>query len=126
MVMAKKNGKMVLYIKDTINKVKNKEREFLFGETIAHMKENFMIIIFTEMESMFGRMEGCTKGAGSITRCMEREYLNGLMGGNMKENILMTRNKGLEFLNLRMGECTKESGLRESSTEGENLGRKIM
>lgn len=120
-----KNGETELCIKETTSKEKNREEEFLFGEMIAHMKDNFMIITFMETENMYGRMDESMRGTGQIIRCMEKEFLSGQMVENTRVNTRMTKSMVLEHLNSKMVECMRENGAKESSTGEESFVRKI-
>lgn len=62
--MDNKSGKTEQFIKEAINKVKNKEKVLLYGEMIVHMKVTFMITIFMDSENMSGKMEEFTKVTG--------------------------------------------------------------
>lgn len=124
--MVKKNGKMEHFIKVVINQVKNKEKGYLFGETIAHLKENLKKIIFMGKGNMYGKMEESMKENGSIIKCMEKAFLLGLMEGNMMDNIAMIKSMVLEYLYLKTEEFMKENGKVESNTEEENIKRRNL
>lgn len=123
--MDNRNGMMGLYTKVIIYKEKNKEKEYLYGETIVHMKDNFMIIIFMEKGNMSGKMEESMRVNGQIIKCMVKVYLNGQMVGNIKVNIQMIKNMDSGHSNSKMADCIKDNGLRVSNMEEENFEKKI-
>ena len=59
-----KPGQMVQDMKANIRKEKNKEKENLFGQINLVMKEILLIIIFMDMENIFGQMEDNLKELG--------------------------------------------------------------
>lgn len=122
--MAKKNGKMVPTIGETTDQAKNKEREYLYGAMIAHMKVSFLKITYMAKVSICGKMVECTMANGIIIKCMEKAYSPGRMVESTKGNMKMIKSRGSEFSRSETGESMKESGRMESSMAVEYIRKR--
>jgi hypothetical protein len=72
-----KFGLMVLSMKVSMFKGKNREKESFFGLMGRNMKGSFLIIIFMDTELIHGRMEETSRETGKITKWMEKVNLSG-------------------------------------------------
>ena len=108
--MDKNLGLMEQSTKDSIKQGKNMGKGYLCGETIVHMKENFLKIIFMEKDDIHGKMVEFMMEIGKITKCKEKVYLHGLMVVSMKEITKTIKKKVLEFLHSEMEEFIKDNG----------------
>jgi hypothetical protein len=81
---------------------KKKVMEFLNGKMALFIKDNFIKIIYMDMENIAGLMEGNLLETGSIIGWKVKVFLLGKMEGNMKANIWTIKNMGMENLNGQM------------------------
>lgn len=116
-VTVNKNGKMALSIRVNIIMAKNKEKECLYGETTAHIKDSFGKIISMGRESMYGKMAEFIRANGTQIRCMEKVFSYGQMVVNIRGSMKTIKSMDLEFLHLKMEEYIKASGAMENSME---------
>ena len=71
---------------------RNMEKVSSFGLINLHMRVNLLVIIYMDLEHMFGRMIEHIQVNGVIIKCMERESLDGVMTDNtmdMLKNIIL-------------------------------------
>ena len=115
MEQEKKHGQMVQSLKVIIKKVRNMDRDTMFGVVSLPSMESGGIIIFTVTALISGLMEESTREIGKTTICMVKVFTLGLMAEAMKEIIIMTKNMDMESINGQMVESITVSGLKASS-----------
>ena len=89
MALEQKHGKMVLVTKDSLNKGKKMDQEYLNGLTDAYIMDNFLIIICMAKVNINFLMEDIMMVNGMIINWMAWENLNGQMVENIQDNTKM-------------------------------------
>ena len=113
----KKNGLMVLNMKEIINMEKKMDSANFYGPICHLIKEISMIIIFMDMVNTNGLMVENIQEIGFATKCMEKDFLHGRMGENIKVIIMMIKNKAMVFSLGQMEDNMMVSGIMESKME---------
>ena len=97
-----------------------------YGKMTVVIKDSFLRTIYMDLGSMCGRMDGCMRESGRITRWKGRDFLLGWMEGNIKVSIKMIRSKDLGCLPSEMVEFIRGSGKMGNNMEKVYLGRKML
>lgn len=97
-------------MKENFTLIKFKDMETMFGQTVDNMKAFGKTIKCTVMVFLPGQMEENTKVNTFLIKNKEKESLFGLMDVPMKANGKMANNKVKVFINRKTGSFEKEFG----------------
>ena len=98
MAREKRLGLILVFMKGTIKRERNMEKDFSDGQMVTLTMENFQTIMFMVKVSIFGLMDESTMDNGKTTKCKAKVYIHGLMVDSFKEVFTKTRNKVMVYI----------------------------
>jgi len=124
-VKVKKYGQIIQCMKATITKVKNTEKDFIFGKMDPVMME---IGLKTELKAKVftnGKMDVLILVPGKTIICMVKVCTHGLTVDVTKDNMKWIKSMGMEFINGLMVEFMKAIGIMVNNMVKENIFSKM-
>mmetsp|Transcript_11118 Transcript_11118/g.1676 ORF Transcript_11118/g.1676 Transcript_11118/m.1676 type:complete len:105 (+) Transcript_11118:481-795(+) len=97
-----KYGWTDLYIRDSFKMEASKDKEFSTDLMEVNTKENFRLIIYTELANILEKTETSTMDNDKTAKCMEKEYINETMVKHSKVNSKTIKSTERENLNIPM------------------------
>ena len=116
-----RHGPIIQSMKEIIQKVKNKEKALIPGQTDLDMLETGMIIKLTVMAYILGLMDALTKDLGRTIICMDKVFTLGLTVEDTRVNTLWIKNMDMVFTYGQMVADMKDTGLMVSNTDKEDI-----
>jgi hypothetical protein len=119
------HGKMVLFSRVTILKVRKKDLDISNGQMAVTIRVNSRITIFMVEVTTDGLTAELTKVSGNSIKCTELEFSPGMMVVDMRVNTTTTRNKVQVYSFGQMAESTMEAGSMVNNTDMDNTSQAV-